>query len=72
MEQVVVAGKPRVQQQQQTRTTQNVRTQQAPQVRTAHQVQAPVVVTPTRSQEVLAGRMFSLISYCSLLIFVFL
>lgn len=56
MEQVLL--KPRVHQQQ-TRTTQNVRvgTQQA-QVRTAHPVQAPVMVTPTRSQDVLQGRKF--------------
>ena len=59
MEQVVVKP-PRAQQQQQPRTAQNVRagTQQAPQVRAAHPVQAPAMVTPTRSQEVLQGGNF--------------
>ena len=59
MEQVVVKP-PRVQQQQ-PRTAQNVRAgtqQQAPQVRAAHPVQAPAIVTPTKSQEVLQGRNF--------------
>ena len=60
MEQVVVKP-PRAQQQQQPRTAQNVRAgtqQQAPQVRAAHPVQAPAMVTPTRSQEVLQGGNF--------------